>query len=189
MLASDFINGWELTGVSTFQTGLPLNLNVTNASIYSGFTSSTSPDYAEVSCPASQLETKGSKTAKISSYFNLSCIQPFPVLDPSDPPRIQVTGYGNAPVSPVFGPGQADFDMALVKETRIREAANVEFRLESFNTFNHTQLSNPATVGAKAPPPGATLAQAAKALSPTFGPITSTSVSPRVVQLALKFRF
>jgi len=183
-LASEFINGWELTGVSTFQTGLPLNLNVTNGNIYSGFTSPTNYDYAEVSCPASQLETKGNKAAKISSYFNLSCIQPFPVVDPSG-----ATGYGNAPVSPVYGPRQADFDMALVKETRIREAANVEFRLESFNTFNHTQLSNPGTVGAAAPPPGATLAQAAKALSPTFGPITSTSVSPRVVQLALKFNF
>ena len=82
--------------------------------------------------------------------------------------------------------------MALVKETRIREAANMEFRLEAFNTFNHTQLANPGTSGsdAAAARPGATKAQAAAAaLGPGFGPITSTSVSPRVVQLALKFRF
>ena len=64
MLASDFINGWKLTGVSTFQTGLPLNLSVTNANVYSGFTSSTNSDYAEINCPASQLKTSGSKTAE-----------------------------------------------------------------------------------------------------------------------------
>lgn len=185
MLASDFINGWKLTGVSTFQTGLPLNLSVTNGNVYSGFTSSTNSDYAEINCPVSQLKTKGSKAQKISDYINLSCIQPFPVVDPSG-----TTGYGNAPVSPIFGPAQVDFDMALVKETGfLGDRANMEFRLEAFNAFNHTQLANPGTSGSAAPPPGATEQQAAAALGPGFGPITRVSVSPRVVQLALKFRF
>ena len=79
--------------------------------------------------------------------------------------------------------------MALVKETRIWEKTNMEFRLETFNTFNHTQLGNPGTGGAAPPPAGATQAQAAAALGTGFGPITSTSVSPRVLQLALKFSF
>ena len=92
-------------------------------------------------------------------------------------------------ISAIFGPGQMNFDTALIKETRMGETANVEFRLETFNTFNHTQLGNPGTGGSSAPPPGATQAQAAAALGTGFGTITYTSVSPRVLQLALKFNF
>jgi hypothetical protein len=49
----------------------------------------------------------------------------------------------------------------------------VQFRAEFFNLFNHPMFANPAT-GAN---------------QSTFGQITSMSVSPRVIQLALKYSF
>ena len=178
-----FVNGWQLAGVTTFQTGNPLNLTVTNANNYSGYTA----DFANVSCPASKLLTQGSKATRRSQYFNLSCITSYPVVDPSG-----ATGFGNAPVSSVFGPGQDNFDVALVKHTPVRfpsENANVELRIEAFNLFNHTQFSNPGTAGSAAPAATATTAQAAAALGTAFGAITSTSVSARVMQFALKYNF
>jgi hypothetical protein len=55
----------------------------------------------------------------------------------------------------------------------IHENATLQFRAEFFNLFNHSQFSNPASnVGAG-----------------NFGQITSTSVNPRLMQLALKYIF
>ena len=182
-LASYFINGWGLTGDTTLQAGTPVELLVTNGNVYSGETN----DFANVSCPASGFKTSGTKAQKVADYINLSCITPFPVVDPSG-----ATGYGNGPVSPFTGPGQYNFDMALAKHTAVHfpnESANVEFRVEAFNLFNHTQFNNPLSSGSAAPPAGATQAQAAKALGGSFGPIVGTSVSPRVLQLALKYVF
>jgi hypothetical protein len=56
----------------------------------------------------------------------------------------------------------------------IHENSTLQFRAEFFNLFNHPQFSNPTlTFNSVA----------------TFGTITSASVNPRLVQLALKYVF
>src|SRR5690242_15751741 len=55
----------------------------------------------------------------------------------------------------------------------LREARSLQFRAEFFNTFNHPQFANPST----------------NAANSQFGAINSTSVSPRIIQFALKFAF
>jgi hypothetical protein len=55
----------------------------------------------------------------------------------------------------------------------ISENSQVQFRAEFFNMFNHPQFNNPA----------------ANFAVPTFGQITSASVNPRLIQLALKYIF
>jgi hypothetical protein len=83
------------------------------------------------------------------------------------------TGFGDAGLGLLLGPGQSNWDMALAKLTNLREHQSLQFRAEFFNTFNHPQFSNPAT--------GVTAA--------TFGRITTTSVNPRIIQFALKYSF
>ena len=56
---------------------------------------------------------------------------------------------------------------------KIHESYSFQFRSEFFNVFNHPQFALPGLSAAQS----------------TFGQITSTSVSPRVIQLALKFLF
>jgi hypothetical protein len=87
------------------------------------------------------------------------------------------TGYGNVGSDILLGPGQFNWDIGMVKNTKvggIHEDANLEFRAELFNGFNHPQWSNPS----------ANVANPA-----TFGVITSESVGPRIMQLALKYSF
>jgi hypothetical protein len=89
----------------------------------------------------------------------------------------KATGFGDSSLGIILGPGQFNWDMSLVKITRvggIRENATLQFRTEFFNTFNHPQFSNPAVVDAS---------------KGTFGQITSTSVNPRLIQFALKYAF
>jgi hypothetical protein len=76
----------------------------------------------------------------------------------------------------VLGPGQANFDATLSRRIRvggIHEDANLQFRAEFFNVFNHPQFSNPANNLALT----------------NFGQISSASVNSRLVQLALKYVF
>jgi len=51
--------------------------------------------------------------------------------------------------------------------------ANLEFRTDFFNAFNHVEFANPTTLFG----------------SPTFGKITSTSVNRSIIQLALHLNF
>lgn len=84
-------------------------------------------------------------------------------------------GYGNSGKGIVLGPGQFNFDMALLKNAKITEWGTLQFRVEAFNVWNHAQFNPPATNNVNTPA--------------TFGKITSTSVTPRVFQFALKFLF
>ena len=77
----------------------------------------------------------------------------------------------------MFGPGQFNFDMALIKMTPITERMRLEFRLEAYNLFNHPQFNNPESTALSSVATG------------TFGAINSTTVPPRVLQLGLKFYF
>jgi hypothetical protein len=86
------------------------------------------------------------------------------------------TGWGNTGIGVILGPGQFNFDAALSKTTvvgGVHENATLQFRTEFFNMFNHPQFNTPALVDSAA----------------TFGQITSTSVNPRIIQLALKYIF
>ena len=45
----------------------------------------------------------------------------------------------------MVGPGRNNWNMALFKAFQFTERARFEFRVETFNTFNHTQWQNPNT--------------------------------------------
>ena len=81
--------------------------------------------------------------------------------------------FGNAGKNILRGPRFFNTDLGLIKNTRVTERTSVQFRAEFFNVFNHPQFSNPAN----------------NAALPTLGQITSASVNPRLVQLALKYVF
>jgi hypothetical protein len=85
------------------------------------------------------------------------------------------TGFGNSGVGIISGPGQLNFDMALIKDTKLWEGGTLQFRTEFFNVFNHAQFAPPFGVDASTPS--------------TFGVITSTSTTPRVIQFGLKLLF
>jgi hypothetical protein len=106
-------------------------------------------------------------------YFNKAAFAVTPILGNDN----KATGYGNSGPSIILGPGQFNWDATLQKVTKvggIREGADLVFRAEFFNVFNHPQFNNPQVVDFS---------------KSNFGQITSTSVNPRLVQLALKYVF
>ncbi len=83
------------------------------------------------------------------------------------------TGFGNSAIGSVMGPGQHNWDISLIKNTKITEALNLQFRAEAYNVFNHAQFNPPVNDRSQA----------------TFGQIQNSSVPPRIMQFALKFLF
>lgn len=162
--------GWSLQGVTTFQTGHLLTVQYTNlANVYG-----TTLDRAQLSgtCTPGQYVTSGSVTSKLIDYINTSCFTTPPVVGDDG----AATAFGNSGVGILQGPSELNFDFSLIKLfplRKIREGANLEFRSEFFNIFNHPLFQDPDT----------TLNDA------TFGRITNTYGNPRIIQLALKLTF
>jgi hypothetical protein len=81
----------------------------------------------------------------------------------------------------VIGPGLANFDASLFKNNavkRISEQFNVQFRLEVFNSLNHSNF-NPPTANE-------TIFDGNGNRVPGAGVITSTATASRQIQFALK---
>ena len=92
------------------------------------------------------------------------------------------TLFGNSGTGIINGPGQFNFDISILKTTRILENQTLQFRAEFFNAFNHPQFTNP-NFGQGA------IYGLPNFAAGNFGQITSTSVNPRIIQLALKYIF
>jgi hypothetical protein len=176
------LDGWSWSGVTTIQDGNPLNISdATAGSDFvggNGFASAT-PQF----CPGmsnDNIATAGSLTQRVTSgltggpgYLNGRAQGVF-----CPPPTGGIfgpgTGFGNVGLGVILGPGQNNWDMSLAKSFSIREGQTLQFRSEYFNAFNHPQFSLPNTVASAAS---------------GFGAIATTSVSPRIIQLALKYSF
>jgi len=95
--------------------------------------------------------------------------------------------YGNVGRNALRGPGYFGFDLQLSRTFAIRERYSLQVIANAFNIMNHTNF-----VGGFAPagqPAGASFGTVSTALnSSTFGQITG-AYDPRILQLALKFRF
>lgn len=180
--AGRVLNGWSLAGVTTIQDGHRLTLTQTNLNNAFGIQSNADRVQLAAGCTPGQLVTSGSVNSRLNNYFNTSCLA-LPVTITSD----GGTAFGNAGNGIVSGPDQRSFDISLIKKTPLghSETKSAEFRAEFFNAFNTPSFADPDTNA------GAVTTSGGKVVpgSATFGVISSTSVSPRVIQLALKFFF
>lgn len=75
----------------------------------------------------------------------------------------------------VRGPGFYNLDASLFKSFTLEKNTSLQFRAETFNTFNNLQLGNPGQLNINQPA--------------SFSAITGTRNGPRVGQLALKLLF
>jgi Carboxypeptidase regulatory-like domain len=197
------LGGWSVAGVATFQDGQRLTISETNSSNAFGI-SAFDQDRAELApgCNAGDLVTQGSVEKRLGGFFNDSCFVAPPIIGADG----LASGFGNSGIGNVVGPAQQDFDISLIKKTPLghSDARNLEFRAEFYNAFNHPSFSNPVldagtftciqgfppTSPSCTPVPGFSgpptpFFQA----DPALGVISTTSLSPRIVQLALKLNF
>jgi TonB dependent receptor len=153
-LLKSTLGGWELSGIVTAETGLPLFITLGGSQGSNGLPNATNrPDViGNVTYPQT-----------VDQWFTKTVFS-VPALG----------AWGDLGKNAVRGPGRDNWNLALFKSFVFSEArgSRFELRLETFNTFNHTQFHD--------------VSQSFS--SSNFGAVTSTW-DPRVLQLAAKLYF
>jgi hypothetical protein len=145
------LGGWELSGIALFESGTPVSIGAGPDNLgLGGTTANRANIVAPITYPKTRLQ-----------WFSTSSFQ--------KPGPLQ---WGSAARNSVVAPGRNNWNMAMFKAFQFTERARFEFRLETFNTFNHTQLGG----------------LSASVTATDFGQLNSAA-SPRILQLGAKLLF
>jgi hypothetical protein len=121
--ANQVAGGWQLNGIGTFQGGFPFTITASDHNY-------VNEAYAERADLVGNPNPSGFHKS-ISNWFN-----PAAFAQPAD-------GYfGNSSRDMLRGPGLHNVDLSLFKNFQL-EKFNIQFRLESFNAFNHPEFGFP----------------------------------------------
>jgi hypothetical protein len=172
---STLTNGWGLSGIFTAHSGFPFTPAETVERSSSGV-SGGSTGFGGIDRPNWNPAFTGNViNGGPTQYFNPNAF----VLQP-------VGQLGNLGRDVLLGPGFADLDFAVKKDTRmpfLGEAGSLEFRAEFFNIFNRPNFTdpNPAVFSGAATDTGTPLS--------TAGQITATVSTSRQIELSLRVIF
>jgi hypothetical protein len=159
-------DGWSISGTTRFATGFPVTLTDNSDNSLLGTLGNGINNYlldTPQQLPGSLRINTNARNGKPAFNTALFPLEAYGTL-------------GNAKRRVFYGPGIENFDLTIQKNVRLAESKSLEFRVEAFNAFNHTQFYGPASVDG----------QVDDAVH--FGDIVSAA-SPRLMQLAGKFNF
>jgi Carboxypeptidase regulatory-like domain len=165
-IGNRFVSGWSVSSIITAQSGFPFTPQLS-------YNPSNNGDTRNPVRPFLNPNFTGPVVlGKPNQWFNPNAF----IAPPS-------TGgfYGNLGRDTFIGPGLATWDFSVLKDTRIRERLNLQFRAELFNLLNRANFNTPNLI-VFTPPTAAN----PTGLSGTAGAITSTSTTSRQVQFGLK---
>lgn len=165
-------HGWEISGITTFSTGLPITVVETDDHALTG-TGFGGPIVLPVDTPNYNGQSLGITNPRNNPnhyFFNIA-----------DFSQSAIGLQGTANRRFFHGPGINNWNMAIKKITPIHEGMSLEFRAELFNVWNHAQFINPS--GLVPGPLGTPTAPLTN-----FGEITAAR-DPRLAQLGLKLNF
>ncbi len=152
-VVSQVVGGWEVSGITSVQTGYPFGVR--------------GPDFSNTgsNSPRPNRICSGKGPKKLTDWFDTSC---FVVAGSAANPS-----FGNSKRNILDAPGLVNTDLTVMRHFNAWDKADVEFRSEFFNAFNHPYFG----------PPGNNINAPS-----TVNKITSAS-DGRNIQLALKIVF
>lgn len=158
-LLHEAIGGWQISGITTFASGLPVTLSENDDNSLTG-SQADLPNYNPTG--GHLIVNKNPRSGQM--YFNTARFS------------LENLGtFGNSQRRFFHGPGLNNTDLALLKSFDFSESTKLQFRAEAFNVFNHAQFNGPSGDINNTGQGG-------------FGYITSAN-DPRIMQIALKLLF
>jgi hypothetical protein len=197
-IVHSIFSGWEFSGVTTFQSGTPFSVInegsstigvLDNAGIANGLVTGSYPDVVG--------NPNGSPPQGASNSQSFG-----PVLgNPAAFVAPQGLTFGDAGRNSLNNPHRTNFDMSLLRTFRVWGERSLQFRIDAFNVFNHTQFEifdpvrgntgsntincyGPASTGFSAAGGGGTNCLTGSSF---LHPIDAHA--PRIIQLGAKFSF
>ncbi|MGH9935311.1 MAG: carboxypeptidase regulatory-like domain-containing protein, partial [Blastocatellia bacterium] len=162
------VGGWNLSGVMTLQSGLPISIGSNVPNTLSPLGGVLRPN--QIAGSASGIPIREQIDAQLrgdttrNSYFNPnSFVNPAPFT----------FGTAGRFLPDIRGPVYYNWDLAILRGFKVTEGVKLQFRAEMFNAFNHVNFQ---------PPGGATLGVN------TFGVINAAG-SARIAQFGLKLYY
>ena len=152
------LNGWMLNGMVTWQSGFPFSVTTGRDNSLTGVNRDRA-DYIGTTNP--NLSQNRSHGEMVARFFDTSVFT-----------ENALGTFGNSGKGILRGPRMFNFDMGLLKNNRIGERYNLQFRAEFFNAFNNVNFNMPNSTFTSA----------------QFGRITS-ALDPRILQFSLKLLF
>ncbi len=193
------IRGWNVSGITIAQSGDPLTFIAASGSINplvetgAAYGTSTTSYFDGVStaqfCPGfgpGDVFTTGPINSRVGAhapngvgYINTAAFCPAPIVPFGD---ATATGFGDSGVGTALGPGQFNWDISILKNTKLTERVNMQFRTDFYNAFNHAQFADPGggsfgVIGFE------------NIASPSTIQVIHTSVNPRLIQFGVHFTF
>jgi hypothetical protein len=158
--------GWSLSGITRFASGFPITMinNGDNSLIGTNPNGVNNSSIDEPDYNGGPLQLNHNPRTNGNNYFNAADFTINALGTPGDAKRRFF-----------YGPGAANYDMAVAKRLALTESKDLLFRVEAFNVFNHTQFNGPSSVDGNIG-------------SSTFGDAISAA-APRILQGALKLTF
>jgi len=161
------LGGWQLSGITVFQSGAPLTVTLFG-------------DQAGVGSYNERVNQVGNPFQTGTIAANPSCIGPSSVRTLNNwfnpcAYELQMLGtFGDERVGSLRGPRFQDWDVGLAKNFGLGESRTLQLQLEAFNVFNHPSWGTPDLYLDDAPGLFSTI---------------NNATSPRIVQLSLAFKF
>jgi hypothetical protein len=122
------LGGWELAGIATARSGLPVNITVSRkaSALPDGNTSSQRPNYVGG-------QPLYAANQSITNWFNAAAF------------AVPANGtWGNLGRYAARGPGAVEFDTSLQRRFRITEKFGISLRATAYNLGNHPIYNNPS---------------------------------------------
>ncbi len=126
-IASKVLGGWQLSGIESSYTGLPMTITANGTSL-------NAPDQTQT---ANQILPNVAFVGGVgpgSVYYNPNAFAP-----------VNTVSYGNSGRNILRGPGTWNTNMTIVRDFPIKERFVMQFRAEFYNLPNTSHFNNPDT--------------------------------------------
>jgi len=179
-------NGWGVSGITTFITGAPGSIGANTGTDLSGSDSAptrtnlTGAPLRVANPVYDPLNTSGPQWLSAAAFSNPIGGNPSSAGGTCAAPYIYTNcGFGSGGRVEYYGPGYNDWDIAATKNFQLgkNEARQLQFRFETYNSFNHTEWTGVNGTFS-----------AANISAGNFGRLNNTNPA-RIIVLALKLRF
>ncbi|MBV9081289.1 MAG: carboxypeptidase regulatory-like domain-containing protein [Acidobacteriaceae bacterium] len=123
------LGGWEIAGVTSFQSGAPLSITVPVDAAAIGVSLSRATLTGDPNLPPDERTP--------ARWYNTSVVVPPSQMTPGQ--------FGNSGRDILTGPGFQEWDLSLLKNFAMAEKWRLQFRAEAFNVPNHANFSSVGT--------------------------------------------
>ncbi len=175
---SQAFQGWNISGITYYQSGLPFTPGAEGAASAWGSGGANAANF--VCSSINDAYTSGTIQDRLLHYIDPAC---FGLLPDAPFSAVGLKDYGDTPRNAFRGPFQQQWDFSVGKKFTIGEKHAISFRWDIFNMWNKPVFRAPSALTFNSTCTTLTM------VGCTFGQITQTTIPARIIQFGLRYEY